>query len=96
MIEKSEEKGTARVKSHSGLIKQKVLKLNIIDDTSSKFNEFSIKVYGNTTIWELKEILSKKINVSVDFLRFIYQREEIRNTDHGKTLMDLKVKFFLM
>jgi hypothetical protein len=91
LIEKSEVNGTARVKSHTGLIKQKVIRLNIIDDTSSKFHEFQIKVYGNTTIWELKEILSKKINVYVDFLRFMYQRQEISSCDHGKTLIDLKV-----
>lgn len=93
MIEKSEVKGTARVKSHSGLLKQKILILNINDDTSTNYNEFEVRVYGNTTIWEMKEILSKKINVTVDFLKFIYKREEIKNTDHGKTLIDLKVLF---
>ena len=62
IIEKSEINGTGRIKSHYGLIKQKVLKININDDTSPKSKEFPIKVYGNTTIWELKEIISKKDN----------------------------------
>jgi hypothetical protein len=91
MIEESEKKGTARVKSHSGLIKNKILKLKInsfIPKTPDSF----IKVFGNTTIWDLKEIISKKVGVAVDFLKLRLDNYDVVDTDNGKTIQDFNVK----
>ena len=91
MIEESEKKGTARVKSHSGLLKHKVITLKIIDLTE-KQSEFFIKVYGNTTMWDLKEIIAKKVGVCVDFIKIIICKNEIENTDNGKTVIDINLQ----
>jgi len=91
MIEESEKKGTARVKSHSGLLKHKVITLKVIDSTE-KQSEFFIKVYGNTTMWDLKEILAKKVGVCVDFIKITIHKNDIENTDHGKTVIDMKLQ----
>ena len=91
MIEESEKKGTARVKSHSGLLKHKVITIKVIDSTE-KQTEFFIKVYGNTTMWDLKEILAKKVGVCVDFIKITIFKNEIENTDHGKTVIDIKLQ----
>jgi len=90
MIEESEKKGTARVKSHSGLIKNKILKLKI-NSFISKVPDSYIKVFGNTTIWDLKEIISKKVGVAVDFLKIRIENYDVCDTDNGKTIQDFKV-----
>ena len=91
MMEESEKKGTARVKSHSGLLKHTVITLKV-QDTTEKQSEFFIKIYGNTTMWDLKEILAKKVAVCVDFIKIIiFKNYEIENTDHGKTVIDMKI-----
>jgi hypothetical protein len=93
MIEESEKKGTARVKSHSGLIKNKIIKLKI-NSFIPKVDDSYIRVFGNTTVWDLKEIISKKVGVAVDFLRLKIENYEVGVTDNGKTVLDLNVNFF--
>lgn len=94
MIEESEKKGTARVKSHTGLLKKKVVTLKILDSTE-KQSEFFIKVYGNTTMWDLKEILAKKASVCVDFIKITLPKNlELEDTDHGRTIIDIGLNDF--
>ena len=94
MIEESEKNGTAGVKSHFCLLKRKVITLKIIDNIERN-NEFYIKVYSNTTMWDLKEIIAKKIKICFDFLKFtIKQNYEIRNTDNGKNILEMNVNCF--
>ena len=93
MIEESEKKGTGRVKSHSGLIKNKIIKLKI-NSFISKVPDSYIKVFGNTTIWDLKEIISKKVGVAVDFLKLRIENYDVVDTDNGKTITDFNVKKF--
>lgn len=90
MIEESEKKGTARVKSHAGLIKNKIIKLKI-NSFIPKVADTYIKVFGNTTIWDLKEIISKKVSVAVDFLKIRIDNYDIVETDNGKTIQDFHV-----
>jgi len=93
MIEESEKKGTARVKSHAGLIKNKIIKIKI-NSFISKVPDSYIKVFGNTTIWDLKEIISKKVGVAVDFLKLRIENYEVVDTDNGKTIQDFNVIHF--
>jgi len=90
MIEESEKKGTARVKSHTGLIKNKIIKLKI-NSFISKVPDSNIKVFGNTTLWDLKEIISKKVGVVVDFLKLRIDNYDVVDTDNGKTIQDFNV-----
>lgn len=93
MIEESEKKGTARIKSHSGLIKNKIITLKI-NSFISKVPDSYIKVFGNTTVWDLKEIISKKVCVAVDFLKLRIDSTDLIETDNGKTVLELNVLFF--
>lgn len=95
MIEESEKRGTARIKSHSGLLKRKILNLKATWGFSNNAKEAKLKVFGNTTVWELKEIISKKFNYCVDFLRVtIHNGYELKNSDNGKTILEMQVKIF--
>jgi len=91
IIEESEKKGTARIKSHSALLKKKVVNL-FVSSFISKADDFFIRVYGNTTIWELKEIISKRVKISHEFLKIVIKSNEISESDNGKTIIDFNVK----
>ena len=92
MLEESEKNGTAGVKSHSGLLKRNIITLKIIDNIERN-NEFFIKVYSNTTMWDLKEIISKKIKICFDFLKFTLKNNyELKNTDNGKNILEMNVR----
>ena len=90
MIEESEKKGTARVKSHFGLQKRKIMKFKVTSQTS-RVEDCVVRVYGNTTMWDLKEIIANKSKVCVDFIKLQINKEELVNTDHGKTVIDMKM-----
>jgi len=88
IIEESEKKGTARIKSHSGLLKNKVINLKVDSHISNK-PDFNIKVYANTTMWELKELVSKNSGVGIDFLNVMLKSRDINPTENGKTVLEL-------
>jgi len=90
MIAESEKKGTARVKSHFGLQKRKIMKFKV-SSLSQRASDCVVNVYCNTTMWELKEIVAKKSQVCVDFIKLQIGKEELLNTDHGKTVIGKKV-----
>jgi len=93
MIEESEKSGTARVKGHIGLQKRKIYKLKILSQ-NFRLEDFEVNVYGNTTMWELREIVSKKAKASVDFIKLEIKRQELKNSSNGKTIIDMKVILF--
>ena len=90
MIQESEKKGTAHIKSHFGLQKRKILNIKVLSQ-NAKLNNCSVTVYGNTTMWELKEIISKKIKACVDFIKLEINKVELQDNDNGKTCIDMKV-----
>jgi len=94
MIEESEKKGTARVKSHFGLQKRKIMKFKVTSQTH-RVDDCHVKVYGNTTMWDLKEIVANKSKVCVDFIKLQIGKDELSNTDHGKTVIDMKVTLLI-
>ena len=57
MIEESEKRGTVRIKSHAGILKRNIINVKI-NSSIGYFNlrEFNLRLYSNTTIWELKEL----------------------------------------
>lgn len=89
LIEESEKNGTAGLKSHNALLKSSILNLRIV---TVKYNDIFIKVYENTTIWELKEILARKVNIVVDFIKIKIKGDyEITSNDHGCTIVSLGI-----
>ncbi len=90
MIEESEKKGTAMIKSHAGLIKKKVINLNI-NSYIHRVDDFKLKLYANTTFWELKEIISKRVSISFDFLIVKINHEIVNENFNGKTLYEINV-----
>jgi len=90
IIEESEKKGTAGIRSHSALIKNKLLNINVISYIQ-RIKDFKLKLYANTTFWELKEIISKKTSIAVNFLKIKIDQEIFSDTSNGKTIMEIKV-----
>ena len=72
-------------------MKKKVVNL-FVSSFISKADDFFIRVYGNTTIWELKEIISKRVKISHEFLKIVIKSNEISESDNGKTIIDFNVK----
>jgi ubiquitin carboxyl-terminal hydrolase 34 len=89
MIEESEKRGTAGVKSHSGLLKKKIVTVKVYSNLGQELKEFNLRVYGNTTMWELKEIISSNVKYCVDFLRVVVNNYELKNSDNGKTVINM-------
>ena len=100
LIFDSERSGTFGVKSHSGLLKKKIITIRV--NSFMQAPDFNVKVYGNTTIWDLKEIISRKAEAASDFLNYHYTlfnsndnvrhdflNIELNSNDNGKTVMDL-------
>lgn len=93
MIVDSERNGTGRIKAHSALSKQKILKLRLNSYFRGVPDQFLL-FYANTTIWELKELISQHIKKGLKYIRFSYRNHhEIPDIDNGKTLQELKVIF---
>jgi hypothetical protein len=93
MIEESEKRGTAGVKSHSGLLKRKIINLKITSSLRTQ-KDIDLRIYGNTTIWELKEIISYNCKYCLDFLKININGYELKSSDNGKTIMELEVIFY--
>ena len=89
IIEESEKNGTDGLKSHNGLLKNSKITLKVISTTA---HDLTINIYSNTTIFELKEILSRKIYVAIDFLKIKINEHEIQPSDHGKTVRGLGIQ----
>lgn len=104
LIEESEKRGTEGIKSHASIIKNKIITVNVIKKLSSKWlksqqKDLTIKIYGNTSVWELKEIIATKLGIPAGILKIYLGNnsdsnicQEISNRDHGKTLNELKIK----
>lgn len=90
MIEESEKKGTAGIKSHSGLIKNKVININV-SSYIQRVDDFKLKLYANTTFWELKQIIAKKTSIALDFLKLKVNEEIVSDSCNGKTIVELNV-----
>ena len=75
LIEETEKKGTAGVISHSSILKSRKIVLNITNDIRSRFiihemeQSFTLTVYANLTIWDLKILLAKRLNIIPEIIR---------------------------
>ena len=67
LIEKNELRGTNGHKSHSAIIRDGIIDINIISYII-RVNNFECKCYCNTTIWELKKLIADKIKINADFI----------------------------
>ncbi len=108
LIEETEKKGTASCISHNSLLKSSLITLKIDNalnvkggaayssSNTNKINNeksFTLKVYSNTTLWDLKNLISKKINTLPEGIRLnTNNSKDITDKDHGKTLSELNLK----
>lgn len=89
MIEESEKRGTAGIKSHAALLKSKILNIKV-SSTIPNTDDFAIRVYGNITIWELKEMISNRLKYCIDFIKFTIDKStDLKNSENGKTVLEL-------
>ena len=105
MIEESEKKGTAGVKSHGSISKKRNITITVLNKISSKLTksevkEFAVKVNGNINIWELKELIAFNLGTTPHILKLYLGNyvvtsdnlnQEISIKDHGKTINELKI-----
>ena len=105
MIEESEKKGTAGVKSHGSISKKRNITITVLNKISSKLaksevKEFGVKVNGNINIWELKELIAFNLGTTPHILKLYLGNyvvtsdnlnQEISIKDHGKTINELKI-----
>lgn len=95
MVEESEKRGTCGVKSHSGLLKKKIINLKFIPYLP-RTPDFNLRLFGNTTMWELRQLISKRIKVSVDFFKVtLFKNHDLEDIDNGKTVLDMNVRILL-
>ena len=60
IIYEAEKKGTGDVQPHNALLRGELLeKITIKNKASPKRGNFTISVFSNTTVWELKKEVSK-------------------------------------
>ena len=100
LIEESEKKGTAGCISHSSLLRSSIKTLNV---TNSLFNartfpvhlkkKFQIKVFSNTTLWDLKKLLGNMCSAVPEAIKISSGTlKDISDNEHGKTLSELHFK----
>jgi ubiquitin carboxyl-terminal hydrolase 34 len=97
LIEESERKGTSGLKSHIGSLESNKINLsfnNLIhsfnrNDYYNNESEFDLELKSNLTIWDLKKILSKRVNVIPQCIKLIvYGETDLTDKDNGKLLSE--------
>ncbi len=69
MLNETEKKGIAGLRSNSGLVKGELLSLNVNNEVSKGIDvekKVDLKIYSNRTILELKIEIAKKIKCGWD------------------------------
>ena len=99
LIEESETKGTAGLISHIGSLESHNINLSFnnsiftfhknYQDINNDENEFNLDLKSNLTIWDLKKILAKKLNIIPECIKFIaYGDIDVTDKDNGKLLSE--------
>lgn len=94
IIYETERKGTGDVQPHNAMQKGEMLdKLVIKNRASPKRNNIIFSLYSNTTVWELKRVVAKHLELIPKYLRLERQNgKAIRDLDNGKTLGELGIQ----
>jgi len=100
LIEESEKKGTAGCISHSSILRTSIKVINVSNALyhsksmpKDVLTNFTLKVFANTTLWDLKKIFAKKCKVIPEAIKITSTTlKDITENDHGKTLTELKFK----
>jgi hypothetical protein len=87
----AEKKGTGDVRPHNALLKGELLdRITVKNRASPNVQFLLISIYSNTTFWEFKSQVSKKLGLTPKYLKL--QRangKAIKDVDNGKTLAEL-------
>ena len=106
LIEESERKGTAGLISHIGSLESHNISLNFHNSIHTSYyplnkdemqkkenNDFTLILKSNLTIWDLKKILAKKVNVIPECIKLIlYEDVEVTDRDNGKLLSKIFIE----
>ena len=96
-MDESEKKGVGSLMSHSALVKGELLTFTVTNDITSGGGvpkKIELRVYSNITVFELRVEIAKQAKTSWDqvkLLRYMSQKE-IKDTENGKTIGDLRIK----
>ena len=82
MIYSSEIKGAADVQAHNSMLKGELLtKLMVKDEATNNKSNIELDLFSNTTVWEFKKIISKKLGLAPRYLSLFkgstYDHKEI-------------------
>lgn len=91
IIYEAEKKGTGDVKPHNALLKGELLeKINVKNKASPKGQNIVMSIYSNTTFWEFKKEIAKRLDLAPKYLKIEkLSGSAIKDTDNGKTLAEL-------
>jgi len=96
ILEESEKKGIAGLKSHSAMLKGEKMTINIQSTITSNIQntpkKLEIELYSSTTIWDLRTTIAKAVKTVSDQVKILKDVREIKDGDNGKTIGELRIR----
>lgn len=98
IIEESND-GNDQIKPHSSILRKNLIELNIHNRINDKSKKFTLSVYDNTTIYEIKKLIEKRIGYHSDFILLSVYRTNIKKTidlqisDNNKSVGNLDINY---
>jgi ubiquitin carboxyl-terminal hydrolase 34 len=99
-MEECEKQGTAGLKPHGAMLKGDLHNIIVLNQVSYYPNKPEIpkklefKLHSNTTFWELRSLVGKKVKLLPDEFRLTrsFPHKDIKDSENGKTLNDLRIR----
>ena len=97
LLDESEKHGIGNLKSHTGLVKGELLSFSVANEITSGSDvpkKVDLKLYSNTTVYELRLEISKQIKVTWDQIKLLRSnaQKEIKDNENGKTIGDIRIR----
>lgn len=97
MLDNSERKGNSGVTPFAGIqkgfgltVKVQTLNMNSVVSANTP-DEFDLPVHSSITYCQLTMLIAKRLNLAYEILRLIFMTCEVKDSDNGRTLEELKV-----
>ena len=99
-MDECEKKGTGGLQPHGSMLKGDLHTLTFINHISyypypsDMQKKFELKVFSNTTIWELRCLVGQQVKCLNDQFRILrsFSGKEVKDNENGKTLSEIRVR----
>lgn len=91
LIIQTETETATRIRSFKHLLNQDYMTINL-NDYTGKFDKMPITFFKNTTLWELKEKISTKLKICIDFIEIHVNDKELTSLDNGRSIWELGLR----